>query len=165
MLVGRRTETKGAEVGRARSLLAGFAGVAVLMAIVRPIFGALRQNSAEDIGRWRTLTIDRPIEEISPGGEMPAALAALGSNIEIDIHSAPGNWGTEVAVRWVGPKKAADGDDPRVVVRRALQEVKQLAEVGEVLQGQPRSEGKRPATPTGRMVDRAEKNSGKGAVL
>jgi hypothetical protein len=152
-------------VGRAKSLLAGFAGVAVLMAIVRPILGALRQDRADDIRRWRALTIDRPIEEISPGGELPAALAALGSNIEVDIHSAPGNWGTEVAVRWVGPKKATDGDDPRVVVRRALREVKQLAEVGEILQGQPRSEGKRPATPTGRMVDRAEKNADKGAVL
>ena len=152
-------------MSRAKSLLAGFAGVAVLMAIVRPILGALRQDRADDIRRWRALTIDRPIEEISPGGELPAALAGLGSNIEVDIHSAPGNWGTEVAVRWVGPKKAADGADPRVVVRRALREVKQLAEVGEVLQGEPRSEGKRPATPTGRIVDRAEKNSDKGAVL
>ena len=152
-------------MSRAKSLLAGFAGVAVLMAIVRPILGALRQDRADDIRRWRALTIDRPIEEISPGGQLPAALAALGSNIEVDIHSAPGNWGTEVAVRWVGPKKAADGDDPRVVVRRALREVKQLAEVGEILRGEPRSEGKRPATPTGRMVDRAEKNADKGAVL
>jgi len=50
-------------------------------------------------------------------------------------------------------------------VRRALREVKQLAEVGEILQGEPRPAGKRPATPTGRMVDRAEKNADKGAVL
>ena len=152
-------------MSRAKSLLAGFAGVAVLMAIVRPILGALRQDRADEIRRWRALTIDRPVEQISPGGELPAALAALGSNIEVDIHSAPGNWGTEVAVRWVGPKKAPSGEDPPVVVRRALREVKQLAEVGEVLQGEPRPEGERPATPTGWMVDRAEKNADKGAVL
>ena len=75
------------------------------MAIVRPILGALRQDRADDIRRWRALTIDRPIEEISPGGELPAALAGLGSNIEVDIHSAPGNWGTEVAVRWAARRR------------------------------------------------------------
>ena len=152
-------------MGKAKSVLTGLAGVAALVAIARPILGALRQDNTEDIGRWRALTIDRPVEEISPGGQLPEALAALGSNVEVDIHAAPGDWGTEVAVRWVGPKKAANGEDPRDVVRRALREVKQLAEVGEVLQAEPRPEGKRPPTPTGWMVDKAERKSDKGAVL
>jgi len=152
-------------VGKAKPVLVGLAGAAALMATVGPIIRALRQSSIDDIGRWRALSIDRPIEEISPGGQLPPALAALGSDIEVEMRSAPGDWGTEVAVRWVGPKKLANDEDPRVVVRRALHEVKQLAEAGEVMQPQPQPEAKRPASPPGRMVDRTEKNADKGAML
>jgi hypothetical protein len=150
-------------VGKAKPVLAGLAGAAALMVTVGPIIRALRQSSIDDIGRWRALTIHRPIEEISPGGQLPPALAALGSDIEVEIRSAPGDWGTEVAARWVGPKKSANGEDPGEVVRRALHEVKQLAEAGESAQRRP--DANRTSSPPGRMVDREEKNADKGAVL
>ncbi len=152
-------------MGRAKSALVGLAGVASLVAIVRPILGALRQDTQDDIGRWRALTIDRPIAEISPAGQLPPPLAALGSDVEVDIRMASGTRGTHVAVRWVGPKKTADGEDPRVVIRRALTEVKELAEVGDALQPQPRPNAEEPAASSGSMADRAETNADKGAVL
>lgn len=135
----------------------------IAMAVWRLV--ASRQQRKDDVGRWRVLTIDRPLAEISPHGERPAPLAALGPDIDVELRDAPGEWGTEVAARWVGPTAESGDRDPRVVLRRALRETRQLAEVGEVLQPFPRSQGRRPATLAGWLVDQAEQKSDRGGVL
>ena len=139
-------------------------GLGVLGAIVRRTVGAFR-GGADDVGRWRVVTIAGTASDIAPEGQLPRVLAELGSDVEVAIRPAPKDWGTEVAVRWVGPQKPASGEDPEVLVRRSLREVKQLAEVGEILRVLPRPEGRRPATPTGWLVDQAEQQSEKGALL
>ena len=138
-------------------------GLGALGAVVRRTVAAVK-GGANDVGRWRVVTIAGTASDIAPEG-LPPALAKLGSDIEVEIRPAPKDWGTEVAVRWVGPRKPASGEDPETLVRRSLREVKQLAEVGEVLRVLPRPEGRRPATPTGWLVDKAEQQSEKGALL
>lgn len=50
-------------------------------------------------------------------------------------------------------------------LRSVLRQTKQLFEVGEVLQSLPRAEGKRPATPAGKLVDAAVATSDQRGVL
>lgn len=150
----------------------GLAGTATSIWFVARRILRARQERSADLGRWRVVTIYRPMAEVSPEGQLPAPLAALGDAIEVDIRPAPRDEGTEVAARLirteglppdVGEQSASA--DPRARLRRALREVKQLVEVGEVLQSKPRPEGARPATPTGKLVDAAEQKVDRGGVL
>ncbi|MEU9508468.1 hypothetical protein AB0D32_19585 [Micromonospora sp. NPDC048170] len=104
-------------------------------------------------GRWQVVTIDRAPGEVLPGGRWPEPLRRLGGAVQVELRPAPGCRGTELAAR-LRPGAAAPaglaahllGDEPGLLVRRALREVKQLAETGEVLRAD-RSPADRPAGP------------------
>nr|WP_244454615.1 hypothetical protein [Micromonospora echinofusca] len=90
--------------------------------------------------RWEVVTVNRSRTDLLPSGELPAPLARLGHAVQVRLRPAPGGKGTELAARPRGgdvglPGMAAHltGDDPRLAVRAALRETKQLAETGQVL--------------------------------
>jgi hypothetical protein len=84
-------------------------------------------HGTEDVDRWHSVTVDCTPEEL---GSKPPPLDSLGFPVEIRIRPAPGERGTELAVRAADP--APDRDTVRHL-RRALREARSLAEVGEVL--------------------------------
>lgn len=74
--------------------LAGGVGVAV----------ARSRHHRADGGEphWQAATIHRDADDIAPGGQYPAPLAALGGSVEVKMQPAPGDRGTEhLATRWV----------------------------------------------------------------
>ncbi|MDG4805546.1 hypothetical protein O7634_02080 [Micromonospora sp. WMMD1120] len=90
--------------------------------------------------RWEVVTVDRPPEQVLPGGRWPEPLRRLDGAIEVRTRRAPGDRGTELAARRLAggapPRGLAAhlvGDDPRLLLRRTLRQVKQRAEAGEVL--------------------------------
>ncbi|MEU7947983.1 hypothetical protein AB0C50_25155 [Micromonospora taraxaci] len=90
--------------------------------------------------RWEVVTVDRPPEQVLPGGRWPEPLRRLGGAIEVRARSAPGDRGTELSARPLsgGPPPAGlaahlVGDDPALLVRQTLRQVKQRVEAGEVL--------------------------------
>ncbi|MEU7655351.1 hypothetical protein AB0C42_32020 [Micromonospora taraxaci] len=90
--------------------------------------------------RWEVVTVDRPPEQVLPDGRWPEPLRRLGGAIEVRARSAPGDRGTELAARPLsgGPPPAGlaahlVGDDPALLVRQTLRQVKQRVEAGEVL--------------------------------
>lgn len=128
---------------------------------------------AEPRSRWRSVTINKSLEEVMPDGRVPDPLAALGDRVEVQVREAPGDKGTELAARLRQPEPAGlgsvaarvSGDDPRQQVRAALRQAKQLIEVGEVLRVDPTPHGTRSATPTGKLVDLATRRAGGEGVL
>lgn len=119
-----------------------------------------------DQHRWLVVTIAQPPEELTPHGELAAALAELGDQIEVQIRPAPRDQGTELAARLTtapGSPQAEDG--LRGTLRQILRQIKQVAEAGEVLIAEPRPEGHRPTTIAGALVDKAEQKSDRGGVL
>lgn len=97
---------------------------------------------ADDGRRWLVVTVNRPPDEVAPGGAVPAQLAALGDRVETRVSAAPGGRGTELAARLREPEPSGvsgavqrvAGADPRQEVRTALREAKSVLETGEVLQ-------------------------------
>ncbi|MFG3698322.1 hypothetical protein ACGF5C_10450 [Micromonospora sp. NPDC047620] len=89
--------------------------------------------------RWQVVTVDRTPGEVLPGGRWPEPLRRLGGAVQVELRPAPGCRGTELAARplaGAAPTGLAAhlvGDDPGLLIRQALREVKQLAETGEVL--------------------------------
>lgn len=90
--------------------------------------------------RWEVVTVDRPPEQVLPGGRWPEPLARLDGAVEVRVRLAPGDRGTELAARpLVGAIPPAGlaahlvGDDPGLLVRRTLRQIKQRVEAGEVL--------------------------------
>jgi hypothetical protein len=81
----------------------------------------------EDPHAWRTVTVNRPIEEVEDA--IPEPLANLHPQVEVVTRPAPGERGTEISARVYAATPGADGPDA-ATVRRALREVKQLLEVG-----------------------------------
>ncbi|WP_092381906.1 hypothetical protein [Micromonospora phaseoli] len=90
-------------------------------------------------GHWQVVTIDRSPQEVLPTGARPEPLRRLGDAVEVTVRPAPGDRGTELAARpvpgaaWPGLAAHLLGDDPALLVRRTLWQVKQLAEAGEQL--------------------------------
>jgi len=92
----------------------------------------------DDGDRWHAVTVNCSPEQLGP---KPPPLDQLGFPVEIRIRPAPGDRGTELAVRMVQPPPSGPAslvgklrdDDPVRAVRRALREARALAEVGEVL--------------------------------
>jgi hypothetical protein len=92
-------------------------------------------------GRWHVLTVNLPQEQVAPGGRLPDPLSELGDAVEVRLRPAPGDRGTEIAVRLRAGEPSGvgatvsrlRGDDPRWAVRRALRESRSLLETGEVL--------------------------------
>ncbi|MEH1167130.1 hypothetical protein V6V47_17280 [Micromonospora sp. CPCC 205539] len=90
--------------------------------------------------RWEVVTVDRPPEQVLPGGRWPEPLRRLDGTVEVRVRPAPGDRGTELAARPlaggtppVGLAAHLVGDDPGLLVRRTLRQVKQRVEAGEVL--------------------------------
>ncbi|MEU8169477.1 hypothetical protein AB0B97_23595 [Micromonospora sp. NPDC049004] len=129
-------------LARARSALGAgaWAGAARLVRVPlrrgRP--GADRYRSAAT--GWEVVTVDRPPDQVLPGGRWPEPLRDLDGAVEVRVRPAPGDRGTELAARPLAGAVAATGlaahlvgDDPRLLVRRTLRQVKQRVEAGEVL--------------------------------
>jgi hypothetical protein len=89
--------------------------------------------------RWHVATIARPADQVMRDGRPPEPLADLGDRVEIQARPAPGDKGTELAVRLKndgdrgGPLARLRGEDPDQHLRRALRESKALLEAGEVV--------------------------------
>nr|WP_089019543.1 hypothetical protein [Micromonospora coriariae] len=90
--------------------------------------------------RWEVVTVGRPPERVLPGGRWPEPLRRLDGAVEVRVRPAPGGRGTELAARplagatpRVGLAAHLVGDDPGLLVRRALRQAKQHIEAGEVL--------------------------------
>ncbi|MFG1777054.1 hypothetical protein ACGFIR_21810 [Micromonospora sp. NPDC049051] len=138
--------------------LAGTAGVALALAAAGRALAVRRRGPTRGAGsgprpaRWQVVTVDRAPGEVLPGGRWPEPLRRLGRAVQVELRPAPGCRGTELAARpvpgAVPPGLAAHlvGDDPGLLVRRVLREVKQLAETGEVLRAD-RWSAERPAGP------------------
>jgi hypothetical protein len=154
-------------------------GIAVLavgggaVLVVRRLRRRATKGPGEARSRWRAVTIDRPPEEVMPGGRIPAPLAALGDDVEVGVRPAAGGKGTELRARLRAPEPEGvasaaarvSGDDPRQRVRSALREAKQLVEVGEVLRVDPTPHGRRRTTPTGAVVETAAKRAAGEGLL
>ncbi|MGC4874878.1 hypothetical protein ACLQ26_01240 [Micromonospora sp. DT43] len=89
---------------------------------------------------WEVVTVDRPPEQVLPDGRWPEPLRQLNGVVEVRVRPAPGDRGTELAARPLADAAATAGlaahlvgDDPRLLVRRTLRQVKQRVEAGEVL--------------------------------
>nr|WP_233512711.1 hypothetical protein [Micromonospora deserti] len=105
-------------------------------------------------GRWQVVTVGRAPGEVLPGGRWPEPLRRLGGAIQVEVRPAPGCRGCELAARPLAGATPTGivahllGDDPGLLIRAALRQVKQLAETGEVLRAD-RSALDRPAEPPG----------------
>ncbi|MEV0879563.1 hypothetical protein AB0I85_17220 [Micromonospora echinofusca] len=147
--------------GRGRmGRLAGGVGAALALAAAGRALAVRRRGSAwpraagadPRPGRWQVVTVDRAPGDVLPGGRWPEPLRRLGAAVQVELRPAPGCRGTELAARPVPGAAPAGlaahlvGDDPGLLVRRALREAKQLAETGEVLRADRRP-ADRPAGP------------------
>ncbi|MEU0550016.1 hypothetical protein [Micromonospora sp. NPDC005979] len=138
---------------RAGSALGGgaLAGAARLLRVPRwRGSGADRDLTAAG---WEVVTVDRAPGQVLPDGRWPEPLRRLDGVVEVRVRPAPGDRGTELAARPLARAAATAGlaahlvgDDPRLLVRRALRQVKQRAEAGEVLRAD-RSALDRPRVP------------------
>ena len=79
----------------------------------------------------------------------------------VRVTAAPGDRGAELAARFRGPVSEAEIGE----LRSALRQVKQLAEVGEVLRLDPAPHGHRSATPQGAALDGMTARAAKEGVL
>jgi hypothetical protein len=107
------------------------AGVAVTGVLVSQMWKRSRINRVE-AERWHIVTVNRDQSDLT-AGDRPWPLAELGDEIEVRYRTAPGDRGTEVAVR---PRQAGRARPDRDRIRRvrsALRESKQVWETGEVL--------------------------------
>ncbi|MFP1624081.1 hypothetical protein ACLB9X_02420 [Streptomyces sp. 5K101] len=119
--------------------------------------------------RWLTVTINRSPADIQ-ADKLPTPLQEYGDRIETRIRPAPGDRGTEVAVRLKDvPSDALSvparltGQDPRQDLRRSLREAKALLEAGEVLL--PDTPPTTHDTPGGKLVGLLSRRAGGEGVL
>jgi hypothetical protein len=111
------------------------AGVTLGRRLLRHTPRKARDDSRD---RWHSVTVNCSPEQLGP---KPSPLDEIGIPVEIRIRPAPGDHGTELAVRMLEPAPAGPvkllgklrNDDPIRSIRRALREARSLAEVGEVL--------------------------------
>jgi hypothetical protein len=68
------------------------------------------------------------------GGTTPGPLAELGDAVEVQVHPAPGDKGSELRARWRDGAELPEDQDPAQVLREALRTSKQVLEVGWVLE-------------------------------
>lgn len=127
------------------------AGAARLLRVPRRAGGSGADRDRTTTG-WQVVTVDRPPDQVFPGGRWPEPLRRLDGAVEVRVRPAPGDRGTELAARPLPHGVAAGltahlvGDDPHVLVRRTLRQVKQRVEAGEVLRAD-RSTLDRPRVP------------------
>jgi hypothetical protein len=129
---------------------AGLAGAAVVVRRMRT------QPLVPADARWLKVTINREPSDV-PADKLPSPLRDYGDRIETRVSAAPGDRGTELAVRLREPQPDVlesmparlAGLDPRQELRRALREAKALLEGGEILRpDDPTTHD----TPGGRLV-------------
>jgi uncharacterized membrane protein len=121
--------------------------------------------------RWLTVTVNRAPTDVMPGGALPEPLGRMADRLEARARPAPGDRGTELAVRLKNPPSSAAtslpgrlaGKDPRQEVRTALREAKALLEAGEVML--PDASPTTRDTPFGRAIDLLARRSGGEGVL
>ena len=127
---------------RAGSALGGgaLAGAARLLRVPRWCGWPRADGDPAAPARWEVVTVDRPPEQVLPGGRWPDPLRRLDGAVEVRMRPAPGDRGTELAARPLADATATAGlaahlvgDDPQLLVRRTLRQVKQRVEAGEVL--------------------------------
>lgn len=153
-----------------KSLWAAVGGLAAGAAVV-----FMRRSKATPTARgagdrWLTVTINRDPGEVQPE-KLPSPLREYGDRIDVRIRPAPGDRGTELAVRLKEAEPDAvhsvparlAGEDPRQDLRRALREAKALLEAGEILQADapPTTHD----TPGGKLVGLLSRRSGGEGVL
>ncbi|MGW0337383.1 hypothetical protein ACWD0J_37145 [Streptomyces sp. NPDC003011] len=120
--------------------------------------------------RWLAVTVNLEPDAVQPE-KLPSPLQEYGDRIETRIRPAPGDRGTEVAVRLREPRPDTarsvparlTGDDPRQGLRRALREAKALLETGEVMQ--PDTPPTTRETPGGKLVGLLSRRAGGEGVL
>ncbi|MFE6194583.1 hypothetical protein [Streptomyces sp. NPDC057838] len=123
-----------------------------------------------DGNRWLAVTINIDPGELQPG-KLPPPLAEYGDRIETRVGPAPGDRGTELAVRLREPEPEGAhslparlaGADPRQDLRRALRDAKSLLEAGEVLE--PDAPPTTHDTPGGKLVGLLGRRAGGEGVL
>lgn len=116
--------------------------------------------STDDRDRWLAVSVNAPPEQVEAEPRLREVLARPGLRLQMRITPAPGDRGTELAVRLKEQPLPHDvnltarlaGRDPRQPVRHALRDAKSLLETGEVIELEPR-EG--PHTLGGRLVEAA----------
>ncbi|CAL9337936.1 hypothetical protein SUDANB6_00210 [Streptomyces sp. enrichment culture] len=122
--------------------------------------------------RWLTVTVNRPVTEVGPEEKPPPPLDRFGDSVDVRIRPAPGDRGTELAVRPAGPATGGTpssvparlaGKDPRQELRLALREAKALLETGEVLL--PDAPPTTRPTPAGKLIGLLGRRSGGEGVL
>ncbi|MGW5266234.1 hypothetical protein ACWEQG_35105 [Microbispora sp. NPDC004025] len=119
--------------------------------------------------RWLGVTVNRPPDEVAPGGNLPDPLARV--DAEVRMNRAPGDRGTEIYARPREHRAGADGvlarlrgDDPRTAIRTALRETKSLLETGDVLRSDEELGTTRPTMP-GKVLDMALGRAAEGGRL
>ena len=153
---------------------AALAGVGVGVAAARRVlqWTPAGRSLQQPEDRWLVVTVNRRQEDVAPHNTWPEPLAGFGDTVEIELRTAPAGKGTEIAVRLRDPGAARSGTAARIAgtssqqqLRSALRKTKQILEVGEVLEVDPRSHGQRTATPGGLLVEAAAKRAGAEGVL
>lgn len=121
--------------------VAAASGVAIRRIATTRTTGWPTVSSRNQKSRWHVVTVFLPPEQVRRDGNLPEPLAELGDAVEVDLRTAPGGRGTELAARLSngGPSGLSaaaarlTGDDPHQAVRSALRQAKQMLETGEVL--------------------------------
>ncbi|MCQ0025417.1 hypothetical protein M4914_22425 [Streptomyces somaliensis DSM 40738] len=121
--------------------------------------------------RWLTVTINRAPTDVMPGGTLPEPLDRMAERLEARVRPAPGDRGTELAVRLKDAPSGAETSlpgrlasrDPRQEVRTALREAKALLEAEEVML--PDAPPTTRDTPVGKVIDTVARRSGGEGVL
>lgn len=119
---------------------------------------------------WLVVSVLRDSADLQ-SMELPAPLAAFGDRVEVRVRPAPGDKGSELAVRLRdrgagsgGALARLGGKDPEADLRSALRRAKEIIEVGEVLAVDPAPHGRRTATPGGALLEAWTKVAPKGGV-
>ncbi|MGV9883640.1 hypothetical protein [Streptomyces sp. NPDC003006] len=120
--------------------------------------------------RWLTVTINLGPADVQ-ADKLPSPLREYGERIETRTSPAPGDRGTELAVRFAAPQSKITrsvparlaGADPRQDLRRALREAKALLETGEVMR--PDAPPTTRKTPGGKLVGLLSRRAGGEGVL
>jgi hypothetical protein len=159
----RKSTTSGKALAAAAAGLAAAAAVAARRSAAR-----LTDPAAGD--RWLTVTVNLEPEEVQPE-KLPSPLREYGDRIETRVRPAPGDRGTELAVRLTEPlpdsahslSARLAGDDPRQDLRRALRAAKALLETGEVML--PDTPPTTHETPGGKLIGLLGRRAGGEGVL
>ncbi|MFI8193765.1 hypothetical protein ACIF8T_34180 [Streptomyces sp. NPDC085946] len=153
-----------------KRMLWGLPVLAAGIAVARKARPAGRATHPAD-DRWLTVTVNLPPKEVRPDGALPEPLDRYADRIDVEVRPAPGERGTELAVRLKEPPSAAEaslpgrlaGQDPRQEIRRALRDAKAILEAGEVLH--PDTPATTRPTPGGKVIGLLGRRSGGEGVL